>query len=207
MKQFSGVFKFFVILLLFGASCSTPASTHWWTSWLSQPVCKTPCWMNITPGKTSQDEALLILKNTPDIAVTYKDKYGIDFRFRQTKTDSGVAKFSKNKIVAVVHLGNSTDGKLPLDMIMASYNKPSFVELYDCREGMCSTAIVYPDIGLLVDLFLEEMGNKDIYQVNIQPGDVVSGVCFFEPGLEIFLNWPDFQGHKLLEWKGYGQYP
>jgi hypothetical protein len=48
-------------------------SNNWQTAWLDQPVCKLPCWQNITPGVTTRDEAVSILENTPGIVITYNN--------------------------------------------------------------------------------------------------------------------------------------
>jgi len=207
-----------VLMLILSISCSAPATTMatatpeslitWWTLWLDQPACKAPCWQTITPGKTSMKDAVEILENTQDVIITYKGEYGVSWQFSQTRTGSGDMRESEDGIVSSIRLGDSPDKDLHFKTIVEEYGYPSFVELYDCQLGMCSTILVYPDIGLLVDTYLEDnMEGVNPSQVTVQPDVVVSGVYFIPPGLENFKKKPEFQEQDLLEWKGYGEYP
>jgi len=217
MKKKWSIFVYFVLLLILGISCNTSttptvtpkSSINWWTLWLDHPVCKAPCWMNITPGVMSMSEAVSILENKPEVIITHKSKLGVSWRFDQNKTDSGDMRQSGDGNVSSIWLGNSREEALHFETIVTEYGYPSFVELYDCREGICSTILVYSDVGLLVDVALEDNNPAVIEtsQVNIQPNIVVSGVYFISPGLENFKKIPEFQEQDLLEWKGYGEYP
>ncbi len=212
-------FLFFGLLITLGASCNTSSVTptvtatsgssiNWWTLWLDKPACQAPCWQNITPGMTTMEEALSIFENTPEIAVTHKSEDGIDFVFDPTKPDSGTISASQNGVVYVIHLGNSYDKNLYLEIVVDSYGFPNYVKPYDCREGMCSTALIYPNIGLLLTVFIEDKGEVNNPRIEIVPGTIVTGVYFFEPGLEHFKKLLVFQENDLLmEWKGYGVYP
>lgn len=207
-----------VLMLILGISCSAPATAMvtgtpeslitWWTLWLDQPACRAPCWQNITPGKTSMEDAVAILENTQDVIITYKGEYGVSWQFSQARTGSGDMSESEDGIVSNIWLGDSPDKDLHFKTIVEEYGNPSFVELYDCQLRMCSTILVYPDIGLLVDAYLEDnMEGANPSQVTVQPNIVVSGVYFIPVGLENFKKIPEFQEHDVLEWKGYGEYP
>ena len=212
------IFLLFTILIILTASCgnltsaASGSANHWWTLWLDRPACQSPCWQNITPGITSTNDAIHILEKIPGVVITYKDEYSASWSFSENKTDSGDMRGSENGIVSTIWLGNSSSKSLYLETIVASYGEPSYIKLYDCRaledsgETMCATVLVYPDIGLLVDVFLEDTMVLNAHQVNIQPDIVVSGVYFFQPGLENFKSWSEFQEHELLEWKGYSIY-
>jgi len=214
MKQ-SITFSFLIFALAGIASCSsniaisTPESNYsWWTQWLDEPICKPPCWANITPGVTSMDEALSILGKMPEVKITYKDQQGVDWRFNQTITDSGTLRASQNGIISVVVLGNSNDKKLLLETVAGSYGNPAYVKPYDCRIGMCSTVLVYPDSGMLLNVFLEDAGDKSNHRLRIESDTAVEYVIFFPPGLENFERMAEYQEYDLLmEWHGYGEYP
>ena len=214
MKKNTFIFLPFVLLLIGVASCSDMiTATHeitsnWWTLWLDEPACKSPCWQNITPGKTSMKDAVAILENTQDIIITYKGEYGVSWQFSQIYSGAGDMRESEDGIVSSIWLGDSPDKELYFKTIVEEYGYPSFVELYDCREGMCSTILVYPDIGLLVDIFLKDnIEDSGSSEVTIQPDIAVSGVYFIPPGLENFKEKPEFQENDLFEWKGYSNYP
>lgn len=206
-----------VWLLIFSISCSAPATMAtatpeslitWWTLWLDQPACKAPCWQNITPGKTSMKDAVEILENTQHVIITFKGEYGVSWQFSEARTGSGDMRESEDGIVSGIRLGDTPDKDLLFRTIVEEYGYPSFVKLYDCQLGTCSTILVYPDIGLLVDAYLDDnMEGLNPSQVTIQPDIVVSGVYFIPPGLENFKKKPEFQEYELLEWKGYGEYP
>jgi hypothetical protein len=208
------------LLLILGASCkrantSTPIpsatpeiSPNWWTSWLAQPVCKPPCWQNITPGLTTRDEAAAILENTPGVVITYNNKDGLSWNFG-TKTEEGNVILSEDGIVSGIWIESVSYRKLLLKTIVVSYNEPKYVKPIDCREGKCVTALVYPDVGMFLTVFVENKKiTNDPPQFEILPDTIVDRVYFMEPGIEKFQEIsfiPDYG--LLMKWKGYGEYP
>jgi hypothetical protein len=220
MKKVSMLFLFFALLLVCIASCSQPilappistrsptpeAKYSWWTQWLDQPACVSPCWQKITPGITSMKDALSILENMPEVKITYKNQQGITWRFNQSKTDSGYLYSLQIGTVSAVILGNSTEAKLFLEKVVDSYGSPSFVELYDCREGKCSTLLIYPNSGILLNVFLDNVGENS-NQVKVSADSVIENVILIPTGLENFQKMPEYQGYNLFPWKGYSNYP
>ena len=94
-------------LCLFGCNLTSPAS------FLTDLVCSPPCWFNITPGVTTQDEALEILRNLPFIdkdSVSTKGFYWNSFDdtifFHPTSRNwDGEAYVMDHKIVLIVFAG------------------------------------------------------------------------------------------------------
>jgi len=209
----------FGLLIILGVSCqsfnkvietATPeTSINWWTLWLAQPVCQPPCWQDITPGVTTMGEALSILKNTPELKITFRSEYGADWAFNGNKDEGGSLSISQDKVVRVIWLGSSSDRKLYIETIVTSHNYPKYVKPYDCREGMCSTALVYPDLGMFLSVFIKNTGKiNDIPQIEILPDTVVDRVYFIEQGIESFQKSLRLKESDLLmDWKGYGVYP
>jgi hypothetical protein len=190
------------------AKTATPEnSRNWQTAWLDQPVCKPPCWQNITPGVTTRDEAVLILENTPGVAITYNKKSGLSWNFG-TKAEGGNIIVSEDGIVSGVWLG-STNENLYLKKVTAAYSFPKYVKPYDCRVGMCETVLIYPDLGMLLSVFVKDArGDDEIPQIEILSETIVYRVYFIEQGMENFQKILVFQDYDLLlEWKGYGEYP
>src|SRR6266508_3022632 len=219
MKRIIRLLICWELLILLGAACeNTPSSTsmpsatpeaspNWWETWLSKPACKPPCWQNITPGMTTLDMAKSSLENLPNVKITFKSKDGIDWEFN--KNEGGTLTASKDGIVDLVWIGGVSEKKLSLKTIVASYKAPKYVAPYDCREGMCSTALIYPDFGMFLSVFIENKGmNSEMPQVEIQPETVVNRVYFIEPGIKGFLNLYGLQeSNTVMDWKGYGEYP
>lgn len=218
MRKNISLFPLFTILIVWITSCNnftsaTPINTnYWWTLWLERPVCISPCWQNITPGTTSIKEATIILEKIPSVIITYEGKYGVSWVFEENKTDSGNISISPDGIVSSIRLGNSSDKDLYLETVISSYGEPAYLVLYDCRalensgEAMCATALVYPDTGLLIVIFLEDVGDMNNYKINIQSDTIINSVILFQPGMKNFQNFPEFQEHNLLEWNGYSTY-
>src|SRR5690349_9248452 len=188
MKRNIRLIVWCVLLLIFGVSCksantSTPSPSatleippNWWISWLAHPVCKSPCWQNITPGKTTRDEAIAILEHAPGVVITYDNKDGLSWNFG-TKTEEGNIILSEDGIVSSIWMDSISDRKLFLKTIVASYGYPKYVKSYDCREGICSTALLYPDSGMFLVAFTENKGvSNDAPQVEILSDTVVDRV-------------------------------
>jgi hypothetical protein len=208
-----------VFLIISGGSCkpanvSTPSpsetadiSSIWLTTWLTQPACKPPCWQNITPAVTTKDEAVSILEKMTGTTVTYNYKNGVGWEFGSTKNDGGWLG-AQDGIVDFVVL-DLVQSKLTLETLVASYGYPSHIEPYDCQQGdslgMCLTMLIYPDLGMLVDTDLKDLGN---HRVEVQPETEIWRITLIQPGLENYKKIPDFQDYGILmEWKGYGSYP
>jgi hypothetical protein len=207
-----------LIMLIWSVACQsnnivtmtvTPQnSANWWTGWLAQPVCKPPCWQNITPGVTTMDEALSILENIPEITITFRSGNGVDWVFNENKDEGGTLGASDEGIVDIIWLGSVSDTKLQLEKVIASYNAPEYVKPYDCREGMCLTALIYSDFGMFLSIFIENTGTINNPQFEILPDTIIDRVYFIEPGLDKFQSRIAFQDYDLLmAWKGYGEYP
>jgi hypothetical protein len=149
--------------------------------------------------------AVVILEKLPGTKITFKSRDGIDWRFN--KDEGGTLTATQDGIVDTIWMGSVSDRKLLLKTIVASYNEPKYVKPYDCREGMCETALLYPDIGMFVSVFIENKGSSEDPRFDILPDTVVYRVYFIKQGMESFQKIPDFQEYDLLmEWKGYGEY-
>ena len=188
-------------------SATPENSSYWWISWLAQPVCTPPCWQHITPGLTTINEAESILERMPNTVITYNSKYGLTWNFG-TKAVEGNISMSEDRIVSSIWLANSSNQSLYLKDIVNKYGFPKYVKPYDCREGMCTAVLVYPDFGMLLDIFIMNKGTVTNPQIEILPDTVIDRVYFIEQGIENFQKIPDFQEYDLLmKWKDYGEYP
>ncbi len=201
------------LLIIWTVSCEavTSKSTstpNWWSSWLDEPVCNLPCWQNITPGITTLKEAKSILESLPYIKSQTKTYNSIDWRFIPNKDDGGWLEASRDGIVRSITLGG--DSGILLQTITTSYGDPKYVKPHDCRDGMCPTLLIYPDLGLWVSVFVENASedNEDP-RIVILPTIVSNRVVFIKSGMENAKKELSlFQDDLLtMEWKGYSVYP
>jgi hypothetical protein len=217
--------KRFVISLLFGLfvfssfSCrnatptpktATPEHLRMWQiSWLDQSGCRPPCWQNITPGLTTRNEALAILETMPSVEITYYKEDGLTWYFG-TKSEGGNITASAEGIVSSIWLG-STNKDLQIQKVVDFYEFPKYVQPFDCRDGMCDTALIYPDLGMLLGVFVtNENESNAAPKIVILPETIVYRVHFIKPGIEDTLNFLRSENSLLtidMEWKGYGEYP
>ena len=223
MKSIIKLFAICGLLVIVVASCARPSTptptpmpsaTHelkadWWISWLAQPVCKPPCWQNITPGITTFVEALSILENTPGITVAYKTKDALDWEF--SKEEGGTLYASQDGTVEGFWIANKLDNKLLFRTIVDTYGEPDYVKPYECggEVTMCSVALIYPDVGLFLSIYIENKGqNAETPKFELSPDNVISRVYFSKTGLENIPNLYNLAESEIpMPWKGFGTYP
>lgn len=183
-------------------------SRAWQLTWLDQPICRPPCWQNITPGLTTRDEAVSILENMPNVEITYDKEDGLTWYFGTKKVEGGNIVTPTGGIVSSIWLG-SINNDLQFKKVVEFYAFPEYVQPYDCRDGMCSTALIYPDLGMLLGVFvINENDNFTAPQIEILPETIVDRVYFTEPGAESARNLlRSGNMPPVMAWKGYGAYP
>lgn len=209
MKKILRLLVLFAMLAVWSVSCGN-IDVHkpvWWSSWLINSTCQLPCWRNITPGVTTIKEAISILENSPDVKISYRVNNSIEWDFTPNKNGGGIIRASQDGIINSIELGG--DSEIMLQTIIESYGEPKYVKTYDCRNSMCAAFLIYPNLGMLVDVFVENTGkNDENLQVEILPEIVSYDVFFIEPGMENFKKITSFQDYgSPMEWKGYGEYP
>ena len=224
MKRILKIFVACGLLTTVIVSCATPSTyppnpmpsptlelqTDWWISWLAHPVCKPPCWQNITPGVTTRDEAVSILKNIPDIAITYNGEYSLSWEHK-SKLEGGNISISEDEVVSSISLGSISERKLLLETIITSYDEPEFVKPFDCNIEvvMCYVALIYPDLGMFLEIYTANKGvDGTSPKFEISLDNAISRVDFFKSGIENFPNLYNAQESEVpIPWKGFGTYP
>ena len=196
-------------MLLAGCGDNAPAifqDQHpWFTQWVNNPVCQPPCWENITPGETTMKDALSIISNLSNIKITYRTSAAIDWEF--SKSDTGaILSDDEGKVLSVI-LHSNTGNITRLNKVIDKYGIPSFIQPYDCREDKCATTAAFPNIGLNIDLFLQNNGGLTDLAIDVNSSAAVYTILFFPPGVENYYKLPIPQNYQAIKWKGYGQYP
>lgn len=189
---------------------ATPENSKLWQlTWLDQPICKPPCWQHITPGVTTRNEALVILENMPEVEITYNEKNGLAWYFG-TKDEGGSIVISEAGLVLSIRLASINEDQ-QLENVVAVYAFPTYVQPYDCRNGMCETTLIYPALGMLLAVIVENANEDNLDpQIKILPETIVYRVHFTERGIRNTQNLLRSENSLLIldmEWKGYGDYP
>ena len=197
----------------------TPAARHQWIKkWLNDPTCQPPCWEHIIPGETSLLDAASIVSTIPDTKIILLPNMNTDDQKSQLQwqldnsSDTGIADpDEKGKVIALLTLSLGSDQQLLFGEVISAYGQPSDVVLYDCQgeitRSSCVVHIVYPDLGMVLELFLRSV-NKEGYHVDINSDANVSVIMFIPGGSN---SYSETILHNLnkprIGWKGYAEYP
>lgn len=202
------------VALYWLSACSAPTSrataqTHeavellpaWVVKWLENPECSPPCWENIMPGETTILEAKSILAKIPDVRIIGQDDHVIEWKMNDSDYGSAVSK-TGDGIITVVILTSVGKQPLLLNRVIDKYGTPEFVHPFDCREGMCEVNIVFPQLGMALDLFVPNRRG----QITIEPTSSVINVLFYAGDLEHYRELPENSEGDIQNWIGYGVY-
>lgn len=221
----------FGILVLIGViSCRLPITLEskptpstrnvWLEEWLGEPNCKPPCFLEITPGKTTITETVRLLSQISGIQITRSPQITVDGTDKEmswdfttsTPNDGGrIITDKKGEKVLIIDIGLGTDQYLPLSEVISSFGAPSYVFLSDCRGKECVIQLIYLSSGMILESFQPvEMDNSYKHSVDITQDLNVGEIWFFPPGddgyREAFGFYTDSFTERFLEWKGYTTY-
>jgi hypothetical protein len=175
---------------------------EWLTNWLDHPTCQPPCWESIRPGKTSIADALVLLKQLPNLKITSSNDSSIGWL--QDGTDTGWISGSNNTVSSIALQINRGEILL-LSEINDIYGPPSNVRLFRCLEGMCEVDLTYPGYGMILGLYLPNIGITS-NEVSITSKTRVDSITLFQD-LETFIESPSDTGATFIDWQGYSKYP
>lgn len=217
MKRIINIFLLVVIFTLTNVSCeefiesqknvSFGNAMMWRSTWLDQPSCNLPCWQDITPGVTTREDALSVLENMPEVKIIYNKNDGLTWYFGKD-TEGGNIKFSETGIVSNIWL-SSTISDLQLENIVEVYGFPKNVQPFDCRDGMCDTGLIYPDLGIMLCVYVSNINEDNLApQVKISSETIVYRIYFMEVGAANSSEYLAYISNSpVMHWKGYGTYP
>lgn len=178
-------------------------------------TCSWPCWEGITPGVTSDNEALENLKDSPLVLNNSIHAEELTAGFGNTKwywkiSDkqplkgnlewrNGIVLFNALTLYPIVSLGE----------IINRFGPPEKVEVNNCSpivEGpqkWCVT-LYYAKNGFEIHFNPDGSGFGD--DIQIAPSDFINFVTLFKPStIEEWLLSMSFDPHPdLRDWKGYG---
>jgi hypothetical protein len=176
---------------------------------LDTPVCKFPCWQNITPGITTKSDLLRILSS-----LEYADKasiYSDDANWQGFQGRAGCmlypdskhpisldALFLNDRVARILFMG---DTGIRLDQAMEIFGKPRNIAI----SGHILVAFINPEAG--ISYGYNDIGKPNWVFSEIRSGIEVGTIIFYDPNA---FN-PKITGglfsssSKIYPWKGYGK--
>jgi hypothetical protein len=208
--------KIFILLMLvvIGASACTDTAER--ASVLEVSSCELPCWLGISVGSTTIEEAELKLLEHPNViqgSIINLDKeykiYDSELRFTlfegwENKNHVGVNLYVKQGIVSRISI--SGDLGVSFEQIINTTGSPEYVFADWNMRGDVNVNIVFPIKGIHMVVILEdektELGGEDNIQtlVVFDPSDYseLLALGFFHDGLY------DSEETSYYVWSGYG---
>jgi hypothetical protein len=210
MKKITGFFLL-VIVLLFSA-CRSKTGLE---SILLASECMAPCWIDITPGITTKEETISMLKQKPEIIdpdSIFINTEQSEAYFGWTFVNSdlvGYVSFRGEKVASIIigdWLQNRGRFGIRLDRMIETYGEPTDV-YYTVGGG---DAVVFRII--LVNRnkgILAEYSQNAINKINISTKQKIERIIFFDPvdyPDNLFKNLSiDISSSNHFDWSGFGQ--
>ena len=203
-------------------SCSHQNTSHpiWVRELLDKPVCLAPCWENITPGVTTQDELSQILNQGQgafDIRASVGSfPWGDTLSWCEGGTGCGssgdisvFSAFDNKGIVQEVYLYPSIVLYLKDFVPLYGYpEKVGFPEPASSDSNAIVVDLLYPRIGLNLEFLSEDKGSFINPSVEIRKNLEIVHVFYTVPGLNYYyLHNVSVNPFQQFEWKGYTHYP
>lgn len=190
-------------------TCQGP-STAWW-----DPIPRLPCWSQICPGQTTDDNVLTMLQARGDINpqsirfYDYDTFNTIDWDFSSKHQGTGVAYFVGGRLLALelcprgVTLGGAVE----------KFGEP---ELFVARSGSADTRwrsvlLLYPEQGVLVSGYDVGHWNPQNGNERLEEGMPVNRIVYFKAGtVDDLLIFPSVLSTGVRDfqpWRGFGLVP
>jgi hypothetical protein len=202
-------------LHLFPKSEKSPG--EWTLKLLNNPTCQLPCWEKIVPGET-------LIKNSPTLIgvvqgakiITYPmnaEGSGIIQMQWSLDSDSNTPDYAEanalltDGIIYTIVLGVNENKKLSIDKVMKAFGDPEYLHVYYCNSKSCLFRLLYPRLGLIIEVPLRDSGDK----ATISSNAAVSNFVLIPVGIDGYENHLIGRGSMslstpIMTWKGYGQY-
>lgn len=183
----------------------------WYEHWLNKLPCEAPCWENITPGKTSAEEAKKIIKEIPysrDVIVDPDFVSGIGVIEWKFDNNLGSLYFDNDVASNIVYMIKPPFHLYKLSDVQSEYGEPSHViaaagKPADIDAGpVFSLQVVFFDYGILLSTI-----NDPNTKPELTPSTLVY-VEFFNPTADVFKKATNRELNSLFvsQWKGYNDF-
>lgn len=208
MKRKRILFIGFILMMIF-SSCK---STKDLAPYLAQPGCFSPCWQQITPGRSAFEE---IKKRLPEIEEVDESSIYIDenevtfdscFRwdFIEKNRDGSICIYDNS----AAFIGIFGDLGLTLEKALSLYGKPDQL-VYDWQaQGDVGTLRIF--LFYYKKGFVISYAQYDFYTITIEPKNKIDEILFYDPALypeivtDLFrLVGEDALKHNRMAWPGF----
>ncbi len=190
-------------------SC-TGAQVHWEDRWLKGIPCRLPCWEGVTPGETSADDAVEILRKSPIISkVKIQDSNrsysgGIDWDWAAGGL-GGSAYFNNGKPQQTILWTQLSLPPFTLAEVIQAYGEPSHIvarrrdntEARETGRTIYDLHFVYVPYGF----FLSE--NRLSSKPTFGRQEVFSTLTLFVPTAQGFSDATGIPPEFLAPWQGF----
>ena len=160
--------------------------------WVEGKPCAVPCWMHITPGETTPNEARQMLQKGVFGRLRNVTRYGDDWLEAHDLEQNSVILVSGGDPPLIRKIGFRPADSITFQQVLANFGEPTHVVAFAFRSTMVeSTAYAFNFIFMSHGLELHWSGNGD----GVSPSDVsiesyeFDLVQFFEPSLEAYRNF------------------
>jgi hypothetical protein len=221
MNRRKKLFMFMLVVMIFINSCTNTQSRNAAISsvFLSDR-CDPPCWYGITPGTTTREEAMEILKTIPIVDMdTIKSLYTIptNERIGWDGRSEGMRYFGKlefsSDIVKFIWLYFDKD--ITFDELITVLGKPEKALIFYVKgseRDTLSIDVLYPSRGIWFNDYYYTLDRKN--PIQIAEDEKVQSVYYCDPeDLFVFFtsgpisDYPrDIIDKGLQDWKGFGDY-
>jgi hypothetical protein len=196
---------------------------YWVDKMIHDPACDLPCWENITPGETLIEEVPSLLFQIPQakrISGPWNFDGGrsshvkIEWFMAADKVDqpdfwcSAYAKDS-NAVVSILDLHIDADVYTDVSLAEAidGFGEPSYLQIENCDVTFCQFRLVYPENGLVLEVFLRDFGQR----ARLTEKSSISALVLIPTGLQSYSDYLLFRRiadgqYPLIPWQGYGEY-
>jgi hypothetical protein len=208
----------FCLFIVFAVVSCTPRPT-WAKQMLDKPVCLAPCWQNITPGITTQDDLSLMLKQDQYAFNISKSTgsipWGDTTSWCEDKLPCGLGDvsvlvaFGNTGVVQEIYLFPGIT--LYLKDFIPIYGYPEkvvFPEPPSPDAGVVVFDVLYPDVGLVLGFMTDNQGTFANPAIDLRKDLEVDRVIYTVPGLDYYFSHNvEVRSLDQFEWKGYTHYP
>jgi hypothetical protein len=207
-----------LFILFFCSSCggwgiTIPTKTPiirsaWVEKWLYDPTCESPCWEDIIPNKTTEDDAVVILYQLPGVVISSNDTFQkqhnrIDWTINNDEGGGYLYIDSHSRIITDIFL-DLRNNHLEIQEVIARYGQPTHIVVEDCIHG-CSIYIVFVNKGIALLMYSIPYKHKDSkFSFPIKPEQEVSRIRLINTNvLSTRISQKEIW---IFTWNGYGEY-
>ncbi len=184
---------------------STPR--EWEYLWLKGIPCFAPCWLGITPGQTTLDDAVYILKQSPFVKTeSVKVEFnGVSWYWRQGGYAAHASYDSKLNDHIIKSMGGGYYTQFKLGEIIKIYGEPDYINAAR-TGGIPSIYFYWFSKGFSVGMDGNQFETPPVIDPDLLVGRTLGGPRFFsDRSLEeyTFDQNQDYDIKRFVPWQGY----